>query len=267
MRRCAILRAPARRRLTIFGESDHAAQQIVLQEGIDAIEDSLQRLRRLEKQLAILVPEWSMALVGEAYQAMRGASFLVSVTFAAEIGDVRRFDTPKQLASFLGFVPAESSTGDTIRRKGLTLAGNDARGGLSSEAAWTYRYPARVSETLRVRLEGLPKPVRDIAWKANVRLAARHRCLSATGKKSPVMVAAIARKIAAFLWVIGQGGRARVRRLSSRCADPGPEHEGGELPSLVMWPGFVPDARPLKHSVSPELVASSAGAVVGRFRV
>jgi transposase len=65
-----------------------------------------------------------MAPVVEAYQAMRGASFLVAVTFAAETGDVRRFDTPRQLMSFLGLVPAESSTGDTIRRKGLTLAGN-----------------------------------------------------------------------------------------------------------------------------------------------
>ena len=57
-------------------------------------------------------------------KAMRGASFLVAVTFAAEIGDVRRFDTPRQLMAFLGLVPAERSTGDTIRRKGLTLAGN-----------------------------------------------------------------------------------------------------------------------------------------------
>jgi len=39
------------------------------------------------------------------------------VTFAAEISDVRRFDTPRQLMSFLGLVLAESSTGDTVRRK------------------------------------------------------------------------------------------------------------------------------------------------------
>ena len=64
-------------------EFEHAAQQIVFQEGIDAIEDALQRLRRLEKQLALIVPEWSMVPVVEAYQAMRGASFLVAVTFAA----------------------------------------------------------------------------------------------------------------------------------------------------------------------------------------
>ena len=149
-----------------------------------------------------------MAPVVEAYQAMRGASFLVAVTFAAEIGDVRRFDPPRQLMSFLGLVPAERSTGDTIRRKGLTLAGNRRARRALIEAAWTYRYPARVSETLRARLEGLPKSVRDIAWKAQVRLCARYRRLSATGKKLPVVVAAIAREMAAFQWAIGRQVRA-----------------------------------------------------------
>jgi len=143
---------------------EHAAQQIVFQEGIDAIEDAAQRLHRLEQQLTLIVPSWSMAPVVAAYQAMRGASFLVAVTFAAEIGDVRRF----------------------------------------VEAAWTYCHPARVSETLRARIEGLPKPVRDIAWKAQLRLCARYRRLSAAGKKLPVVVAAIAREMAAFLWAIGR---------------------------------------------------------------
>jgi transposase len=183
---------------------DHAAQQIVFQEAIDAIEDAAQRLRRLAQQLVLIVSSWSMAPVVEAYQAMRGASFVVAVTFAAEIGDVRRFDNPRQLMGFLGLVPAESSTGDTVRRKGLTLAGNRRARRALVEAAWTYRYPARVSETLRARLEGLPKAVRDIAWKAQIRLCARYRRLSQAGKKLPVVVAAIAREMAAFLWAIGR---------------------------------------------------------------
>ena len=85
----------------------------------------------------------------------------------------------------------------------ITLAGNRRARRALVEAAWTYRYPARVSETLRVRLEGLPKSVRDMAWKAQVRLCARYRRLSATGKKLPIVVAAIAREMAAFLWAIG----------------------------------------------------------------
>src|ERR1700722_17896548 len=142
-------------------------------------------------------------------QAMRGASFLVAVTFAAEIGAGRRFDTPRQLMSFLGLVPAERSTGDTIRRNGLTLAGNRRARRALIEAAWTYRYPARVCETLRARLEALPKPVRDIAWKAQIRLCARYRRLSATGKK---LMSSWRRSLARSLLSYGPsaGGRSSV---------------------------------------------------------
>ena len=147
----------AHRRWLAQQSFEHPAQQIVFQEAIDAIADADQRLRRLEQQLAAIVPSWSMAPVVEAYQAMRGASFVVAVTFAAEIGDVRRFDNPRQLMSFLGLVPAESSTGETVRRKGLTLAGNRRARRVLVEAAWTYRYPARVGEAIRARLDGLPK--------------------------------------------------------------------------------------------------------------
>lgn len=171
---------------------------------MDAIEDAQARLHRLEQQLVAIVPTWSMAPVVAAYQAMRGASFLVAVTFAAEIGDVRRFDTPRQLMAFLGLVPAERSTGERTRRAGLTLAGNRRARRVLVEAAWSYRHPARVSETLRVRLEGLPKAVRDIAWKAQVRLCGRYRRLSNAGKKLPVVIAAIARELAAFLWAIAR---------------------------------------------------------------
>jgi transposase len=73
----------------------HPAQQVVFQDGIDAIEDAVARLQRLEAQLSAIVPSWSMAPVVAAYQAMRGVSFLVAVTVAAELGDLRRFDNPR----------------------------------------------------------------------------------------------------------------------------------------------------------------------------
>lgn len=183
---------------------EHPAQQIVFQDAINAIEDAAERLHRLDQQLAAIVPSWSMAPVVTAYQAMRGVSFLVAVTFVAEIGDVRRFDNPRQLMAFLGLVPSERSTGDAVRRAGLTLAGNRRARRILVEGAWTYRYPARVSETLRTRIEKVPKAARDIAWRAQVRLCARYRRLIAVGKKPPVAIAAIAREMAAFLWAIGQ---------------------------------------------------------------
>jgi transposase len=183
---------------------EHPAQQIVFQDAIDSIADAVVRLKRLEEQLVAIVPSWSMAPVVEAYQAMRGVSFMVAVTFATEIGDVRRFDNPRQLMGFLGLVPSERSTGETIRRAGLTLAGNRRARRVLIEGAWSYRHPARVSERLRSRIAKLPKEVREIAWKAQVRLCARYRRLIAADKKVQVVIAAIAREMAAFLWAIGR---------------------------------------------------------------
>lgn len=99
---------------------DPPAQQIVFQDQVDVITDAEARLERLDAQLAELVDGPVVA----AYQALRGASVIVAVTFLSEVGDVRRFDNPRQLMAFLGLVPSERSTGNTVKRGSLTLAGN-----------------------------------------------------------------------------------------------------------------------------------------------
>src|SRR3712207_488431 len=122
---------------------EHPAQHLVLAEYRQAISDAEARLERLNGQVAELVPSWSMAPVVAAYQALRGVAFLTAVTFAAEIGDVRRFDSPRQLMAYLGLVPSESSTGEKVRRGGLTKAGNGRARRGAVEGGWTYRLPAR----------------------------------------------------------------------------------------------------------------------------
>jgi transposase len=183
---------------------EHPAQHLVLAEYRQAILDAEARLERLTGQVAGLVPSWSMAPVVAAYQALRGVAFLTAVTFAAEIGDVRRFDSPRQLMAYLGLVPSESSTGEKVRRGGITKAGNGRARRVLIEGAWTYRFPARVSRPLQERQVGLPKAVCDIAWKAQLRLCGRYRKLAARGKRQGVVTAAIAREMAAFLWAIGR---------------------------------------------------------------
>ena len=182
----------------------HPAQQIVFQDQLETITTAQARLAALEQQLREIVPSWTMAPVVAAYQALRGVSFLVAITFAAEVGDVRRFATPQQLMAFLGLVPSERTTGDTVRRGSITKSGNHRARRVLIEGAWTYRFSARVGETLRTRLKNLPLSVRAIAWKAQLRLCARYRRLIARGKKTPVATTAIARELAAFLWAIAQ---------------------------------------------------------------
>ena len=129
---------------------------------------------------------------------------MTAVSFVVEIGDVRRFDNPRQLMAYLGRVPSKSSTGERVKRAGITKAGNMRARRVLVEGAWTYRFPARVSPTVQARLEGLPRTVREIAWKGQVRLCGRYRKLIMAGKLKTVVVTAIAREMAAFLWAIGQ---------------------------------------------------------------
>ena len=117
----------------------------MLTEYRQAIEDAEARLERLTREVTEVVSTWSMAPVIAAYQAVRGVAFLTAVTFVAEIGDVRRFDTPRQLMAYLGLVPSENSTGERVRRGSITKAGNRRARRVLIEGAWAYRFPARIS--------------------------------------------------------------------------------------------------------------------------
>ena len=183
---------------------DHPAQQIVLQDYIHAVQDAELRRDRLTRQIEELLPNWSMAPVAMALQAMRGVALVVSVTVVAEVGDFRRFANARQLMAYLGLVPSEHSSGSSIRRSGITKAGNSLARRVLIEGAWTYRMPARISRKIHDRLEPLSAPIRDLAWKAQVRLCARYRHLSAAGKAKVVVTTAIAREMVGFIWAIAR---------------------------------------------------------------
>jgi len=115
-----------------------------------------------------------------------------------------RFETPRQLMAYLGLVPSEQSSGARVRRSGITKTGNREARRMLVEAAWSYRYPARVAQQKSDILTRQPKRIRDIAWKAQTRLCQRYRRLSALGKRPTVVVAAIARELSGFIWAIGK---------------------------------------------------------------
>lgn len=182
----------------------HPAQQIVLQDHIDAISDAEARVERLTGQIADLLPARSLAPVVGAIQAMRGVGFIVAVTVVAEVGDFQRFDNPRQLMAYLGLTPSEHSSGATVRRGGITKAGSGLARRALVEGAWSYRMQARVSPQLLARLEALPKVARDIAWKGQLRMCRRYRHMVAAGKAKVVVITAIAREMVGFIWAIAK---------------------------------------------------------------
>jgi transposase len=180
------------------------AQQIVFQEYVRAVNEQTERLQRLEQELQEQVKSWRLNPVVEALQALRGVQFTVAVTTVAELGDLTRFENPRQLMGYLGLTPSESSSGERRRQGSITKAGNTHARRALVEGAWAYRYPAKVSRHLQLRLENQPKAIQDISWKAQVRLCTRYRRLLARGKHANQVVVAIARELVGFMWAIAQ---------------------------------------------------------------
>lgn len=183
---------------------DHPAQQIALQELVESVRIVRERIARIEAAIEEFLPSWSLAPVVSALQALRGVDLIVAVTFVSEIGDMRRFDSPRQLMGYLGLVLSERSTGNTVRRGGITKAGNGRVRHMLIESAWTYRHPPRVGAKKLYLVERAPPAVREIAWKAQTRLSARYRALSAKGKKTTVVCAAVARELVGFMWCVAR---------------------------------------------------------------
>jgi transposase len=179
-------------------------QQIVFQESVRAVDEQVDRLGRLEAELLERAPAWRLYPVVQALQALRGVQWLVAITVVAELGDLTRFDSPRQLAAFVGLIPSEYSSGPARRQGGITKAGNGRARRALIEGAWAYRHPAKVSEHIQRRIDGLPKPIQDLGWKAQVRLCKRFRRLVARGKHPNVAVTAIARELIAFMWAIAK---------------------------------------------------------------
>jgi len=182
----------------------HPSQQIVLQEMIQIITERIQREKRLANELFHQVKSWRFYPVVKALQAVRGVRLLIATGIVAELGDLRRFDHPRKLMSYLGLVSKEHSSGDKRRLGSITKCGNSRARRLLVQGAHTYKHNANISTELQKRQEGLPKEITDIAWQAQLRLCRRYNRLLSRGKHRNVVVIAIAREMAAYLWAIAR---------------------------------------------------------------
>jgi transposase len=192
---------------------EHPAQQLAFQSCLNARTQCEARRAEIEQQIGELIPAWHLAPVVHALQALRGVAQTIAVAIVAEIGDFRRFAHARQLMVFLGLIPSEHSSGASVRQGGITKAGNVGLRALLFEAAWCYRSKAKIGAHMLARQpDDLPQEVRDIGWRAQVRLCARYRRLLARGKKSQVAVTAVARELVGFVWDIGRRFQPAIER-------------------------------------------------------
>jgi transposase len=182
---------------------DAAAAQTAFTEYLLAVQAADERVQRLTQSLQDSVKGWRFEPVVAALQALRGVDIITAIGLVAEIGDFSRFEHPRKLMGYLGLVPSEHSSGERVRRGSITKTGNAHARKMLTEAAWSYRFAARISRRAQVRQEDLSESIKAMGWKAQLRLSKRFAALKARGLQINKVCVAVARELAGFIWAIG----------------------------------------------------------------
>jgi transposase len=172
----------------------------VLEEYLFAFDQIVQRVQRLEELLAVHVPQWRMYPAVQALMCMRGFRLTAAAMLVAELGDIRRFSHPRHVMAFLGLVPKQNSTGQTVRMGAITKAGNPHARWILVEVVQHALMTPKVSRHLSLRQEGQPAIYRELSWKAQVRLHKRGWHLLRRGVMKAKVNIAMAREMVGFIW-------------------------------------------------------------------
>lgn len=183
-------------------EMAHSAQKVVLEEYLIAISQASERIARLTSQIELHVASWRMGPVVEALMAMRGIQLLAATVLIAELGDLRRFDHPRQLMTYLGLVSSEHSTGTSRHQGAITKSGNTHARWFLIECAQHYALPPKVSKELSKRQEHQSQRIKELSWKAQIRLHRRFWALMQRGICRQIAVVAVARELCGFIWAL-----------------------------------------------------------------
>jgi len=182
-----------------------AARESTLLDYVHEVEHMAERVKRLEQAIAdaVQVASPQMQEVVRGLQALRGIAQISAVTIVAELGELSRFASARQLMGYSGAVPSEDSSGQRTRRGSITKTGNAHLRRIAIEAAWSYRFRPGVGLALRKRQEGVAEPIKEIAWKAQHRLHKRYLRMAAAGKDQRKIITAVGRELLGFIWAIG----------------------------------------------------------------
>ena len=181
---------------------DHIADQVVLDDYRAAVRGAEDRVKRLEVELLRCAESSRHVPLLAALQSFRGIAFITAVTIVAEVGDFRRFATPRQFMAYLGVVPSEYSSGRAQHRGHITHTGNALLRHVLGEAAHHARRAPQVTYALRRRQKDVPAAVTEHAWRAQVRLHGRYQHLAGRVGRQKAIIA-VARELGGFVWAVG----------------------------------------------------------------
>ena len=185
---------------------DSPTLQVVLTDYLHEVERVGERIADLNDAIVAAInraPAQTRAVI-QALQALRGVGTVSAATIVAEVGQLSRFQNPRQLMGYAGLVPSEHTTGARRRLGAITKTGNAHLRRVVVEAAWAYRFGPAVRGPLRERQADLEPAVIEIAWRAQKRLHDRYRTLVAKGKNNNQVITAVGRELLGFIWDIAR---------------------------------------------------------------
>jgi transposase len=193
------------------------ARESTLLDYLHEVEHMAERIKRLEQAIteAVKLAAPAVQEVVRGLQALRGIAQVSAVTIVAELGEISRFQSARQLMGYSGMVPSENSSGGRTLRGRITKTGNAHLRRIAGEAAWSYRMRPCVGPALRKRQEGVAEEIKEVAWKAQHRLHNRYMRLGAAGKDQKKIVTAIGRELLGFIWAVGIKAEAAARQRAT----------------------------------------------------
>jgi transposase len=176
--------------------------ETVFREYLMEIEHLESRVEALDQELEKVAQDEKYREVVGCLRCMRGIDTVTAVSLVAELFQIMRFASPRELMSYLGLTPSMHNSGGSERSGPITKAGNRYARRLLIESAWHNRHQPRVGKNLKARRKDQPAWAVEIADRAMTRLHKRYRHLIAHGKKPSVATTAVARELVGFVWDI-----------------------------------------------------------------
>jgi transposase len=170
---------------------------------LGSLEHANKELSSLEERLSALAQSQRYRPSVGKLMGLRGIRLVSAMTLLTEIIDFKRFGSPRQLMSFLGLVPSESSSGSSRRQGSITKAGNTLCRYVIVEAARHYQRSPGLSKALKQRQAGLDPEVVAHCQKAQERLHKKYWSVANRKEKDKgKAVVATGRELIGFIWAI-----------------------------------------------------------------
>lgn len=179
----------------------------ILEEYLSQLEILETKIGRFQYKLEELSQEAPyQEKIGEL-RCLKSIDTTAAMTLHVEVSDFNRFPTANAFSSFCGLTPGEDSSGEKNNRLSITKQGNAVIRSTLVECAQVLvrGTVGKKGKKVKAKQKGQDVKVIDYADKAVLRLQKKYHRMILRGVNRNIVITAIARELACFIWGIETG--------------------------------------------------------------